>query len=166
MATSYFNRTDEQRACLCPQKHGHLSKSHAVGPHQSAPALPDGAKHLFYARPMGWGHGKRQTQFLVTSLYMCFSEVFAHAIVATIYFGWGAGYQYYALLFSTGIFLLPPGRIIQKFSSILIACIAFSGLFYYSSTHPPIYVWESPYLEIVNVSNIIFSSLFHAGFAY
>ncbi|MBK8397160.1 MAG: SpoIIE family protein phosphatase [Leptospiraceae bacterium] len=105
-------------------------------------------------------------QFLVTSLYMCFSEVFAHAIVATIYFGWGAGYQYYALLFSTGIFLLPPGRIIQKFSSILIACIAFSGLFYYSSTHPPIYVWESPYLEIVNVSNIIFSSLFHAGFAY
>lgn len=43
-------------------------------------------------------------KYLFTSLYLCFSEVFLHALAATYFFGWGAGYQYYMMLFATGIF--------------------------------------------------------------
>lgn len=104
--------------------------------------------------------------FLITSLYLCFIEVYAHAAAATYFFGWGAGYQYYALLFSTGIFLLPPGRTIQKFISILVGVFIFGGIYYYTVFNEPVYAWKSPWVDIINASNMIFSSLFHAGFAY
>ncbi|XDD47506.1 SpoIIE family protein phosphatase [Leptospira sp. WS39.C2] len=105
-------------------------------------------------------------KFLFTSLYLCFLEVFLHALTATYFFGWGAGYQYYMMLFATGIFLLPPGRNFLKFGSIVVGCFLFASTYYYSMNYPPIYVWSSEFLTLINVSNIIFSTLFHAGFAY
>ncbi|EOQ96063.1 SpoIIE-like protein phosphatase domain protein [Leptospira wolbachii serovar Codice str. CDC] len=105
-------------------------------------------------------------KFLFTSLYLCFSEVFLHALAATYFFGWGAGYQYYMMLFATGIFLLPPGKNFLKFGSIVIGCLLFASTYYYSMSYPPLYVWSENFLALINVSNIIFSTLFHAGFAY
>lgn len=105
-------------------------------------------------------------KYLFTSLYLCFSEVFLHALTATYFFGWGAGYQYYMMLFATGIFLLPPGKNILKFGSIVIGCLLFASTYYYSLNYPPIYVWSTNFLTLINVSNIVFSTLFHAGFAY
>lgn len=105
-------------------------------------------------------------KYLFTSLYLCFSEVFLHALAATFFFGWGAGYQYYMMLFATGIFLLPPGKNLLKFGSIVIGCLLFASTYYYSMTNPPVYVWSANFLALINVSNIIFSTLFHAGFAY
>lgn len=105
-------------------------------------------------------------KYLFTSLYLCFSEVFLHALAATFFFGWGAGYQYYMMLFATGIFLLPPGKNFLKFGSIVIGCLLFASTYYYSMTNPPVYVWNTNFLALINVSNIIFSTLFHAGFAY
>ncbi|GBF40751.1 SpoIIE-like protein phosphatase domain protein [Leptospira ellinghausenii] len=89
-----------------------------------------------------------------------------HALTATYFFGWGAGYQYYMMLFATGIFLLPPGKNILKFGSIVIGCLLFASTYYYSLNYPPIYVWSTNFLTLINVSNIVFSTLFHAGFAY
>lgn len=105
-------------------------------------------------------------KYLFTSLYLCFSEVFLHALTATYFFGWGAGYQYYMMLFATGIFLLPPGRNFLKFGSIVVGCLLFASTYYYSMNYPPIYIWSPNFLALINVSNIIFSTLFHAGFAY
>ncbi len=105
-------------------------------------------------------------KYLFTSLYLCFLEVFLHALAATYFFGWGAGYQYYMMLFATGIFLLPPGKTFLKFGSIVIGCFLFASTYYYSISNPPIYVWDPSFLALINVSNIIFSTLFHAGFAY
>lgn len=105
-------------------------------------------------------------KYLFTSLYLCFLEVFLHALTATYFFGWGAGYQYYMMLFATGIFLLPPGKTFLKFGSIVIGCLLFAATYFDSMTHPPIYVWGEDFLAFINVSNIIFSTLFHAGFAY
>lgn len=105
-------------------------------------------------------------KFLFTSLYLCFSEVFLHALAATYFFGWGAGYQYYMMLFATGIFLLPPGKNFLKFGSIVLGCLLFASTYYYSMSYPPVYYWTSNFLALINVSNIIFSTLFHAGFAY
>ncbi|TGM93301.1 response regulator [Leptospira levettii] len=105
-------------------------------------------------------------KYLFTSLYLCFSEVFLHALTATYFFGWGAGYQYYMMLFATGIFLLPPGKNFLKFGSIVIGCLLFASTYYYSMNYPPIYVWSTNFLTLINVSNIVFSTLFHAGFAY
>ncbi|EKJ85374.1 signal transduction histidine kinase [Leptospira meyeri] len=105
-------------------------------------------------------------QYLFTSLYLCFSEVFLHALAATYFFGWGAGYQYYMMLFATGIFLLPPGKNFLKFGSIVLGCLLFASTYYYSMSYPPIYHWTPNFLALINVSNIIFSTLFHAGFAY
>ncbi|EOQ88435.1 SpoIIE-like protein phosphatase domain protein [Leptospira yanagawae serovar Saopaulo str. Sao Paulo = ATCC 700523] len=105
-------------------------------------------------------------QYLFTSLYLCFLEVFLHALTATYFFGWGAGYQYYMMLFATGIFLLPPGKNILKFGSIVVGCLLFASTYYYSMNYPPIYTWSPNFLALINVSNIVFSTLFHAGFAY
>lgn len=105
-------------------------------------------------------------KYLFTSLYLCFSEVFLHALAATYFFGWGAGYQYYMMLFATGIFLLPPGKNFLKFGSIVIGCLLFASTYYYSMTNSPVYIWNENFLALINVSNIIFSTLFHAGFAY
>lgn len=105
-------------------------------------------------------------KYLFTSLYLCFSEVFLHALAATYFFGWGAGYQYYMMLFATGIFLLPPGKNFLKFGSIVVGCLLFASTYYYSMSYPPIYHWTPNFLALINVSNIIFSTLFHAGFAY
>lgn len=105
-------------------------------------------------------------KYLFTSLYLCFIEVFLHALAATYYFGWGAGYQYYMMLFATGIFLLPPGKTFLKFGSIVIGCFLFASTYYYAMSYPPIYVWDPSFLALINISNIIFSTLFHAGFAY
>lgn len=33
-------------------------------------------------------------------------------------------------------------------------------------TNSPVYIWNENFLALINVSNIIFSTLFHAGFAY
>ncbi|MFO1479737.1 MAG: SpoIIE family protein phosphatase [Turneriella sp.] len=104
--------------------------------------------------------------YLFTALHLCFFEVLAHAMACVHFFGWESGYQYYAILLPTGIFLLPPGKTWLKFFTIITGCAIFAGGFYYSLSHPPVYKWGSPFLEVINISNIIFAALFQGGFAY
>ncbi|MDX1958591.1 MAG: adenylate/guanylate cyclase domain-containing protein [Leptospiraceae bacterium] len=104
--------------------------------------------------------------FLTLAVYLAFTEVLVHAAFCTHYFGWDSGFPYFALLFSTGVFILPPEKVAVKIISIIIGALTFIGFFYYTRFHKPIYIWKSPFIEIINITNIVISSLVHASFSY
>jgi diguanylate cyclase (GGDEF)-like protein len=82
-------------------------------------------------------------------------EVNAHATLAVLLLGWGAGFFYYLLAIGPMLLFYPRYHLILKIAPAALSVLLLMGLFYYSIDHPPYYVLSHPVMTTLYVGNMV-----------
>jgi class 3 adenylate cyclase len=81
-------------------------------------------------------------------------ELAAHAVMAVHFTGWHFGFQYYLIIATTGIAMLPQGNKMLKSGLLLFACSLFIGLYYYAMQRGFVWTGSVPVMALTNMANI------------
>lgn len=89
-----------------------------------------------------------------TAFIVIETELAAHAVLAVHFTGWDFGFQYYLIILTAGIAMMPEGNRTLRAGLFLLACSLFIGLNYYALKREITWTGSVLLMTLVNTANI------------